>query len=259
VHRVIWGLVISVCLFAAVVGAQPVDTPDPDEAAIIKNIKIDPSPMRYWQLSRVRARHAAKLYQSWQRNGQAKEYQKALFYARSAAQLQPDWDEPWLLLGMIYAEMKADRDAMEAAAAALIKAVDANPANGRAQILLAQVLLEQGRYWSAIEQYQSLIAKNKAMQNGTVISQLTFCYIADGRVQAGLDYLLQLLQDESYQGDRDWVRICAAVLLKTRGDRNKAVNLLESVYLPDLEKRHGSENPKVKQIKYLIGSWKEER
>jgi lipopolysaccharide biosynthesis regulator YciM len=259
VHRVIWGLVIFVLLFAPSVGAEQISKLYPDEEAIIDRLQKDPSPLDYWQLSRVRLQHAAKLYQSWQRNGQAGEYQKALFYAQSAAELQPDWDEAWLLSGMIYAEMKADRDAMEAAAAALIKAVDANPANGRAQILLAQVLMEQGRYWSAIEQYQSLIGKNKAMQNGTVISQLAFCYIADGRIQAGLDYLLQLLKDESYQGDQDWVRICAAVLLKARGDRNKAVNLLESIYLPDLEKRCGSDNPKVKQIKYLIGAWKEER
>jgi hypothetical protein len=55
------------------------------------------------------------------------------------------------------------------------------------------------------------------------------------------------------------VGICRTVLLKAQGDKEKAVNILEFFYLPDLEKRNGSTDPKVKQIKYLIKSWKEER
>lgn len=253
-ERIVSLILCFLFLFSVVVGANTEFEPYQDELEIMNKIKNDANPIYYWQLSQVRLKHAARLYQSWQNNGDAKDFQRALIYAESASDLQPDWDEAWLLEGMLYAELKSDHKALEKAVAALIRAVDINPANGRAQMILAQLLMEQGRFWSAIEQYQSLIAKNKAMQNGTIISQLTFCYIADGRVQAGRDYIERLLKDEQYEGDKDWLKISRAVLFKAQGDKGQAVNILESS-LNNIKEVEKSDSAKVKEMEYLLKRW----
>jgi lipopolysaccharide biosynthesis regulator YciM len=207
-----------------------------DEAKVVSQIEKEktPSTILLWQLGSIRLKHAAELYKGWKLNKKAKDFQKALIYAESSTKLGPDNDEAWLLLGMLYSEMKAEPEAMGNAADALVHAVDINPANGRAQLLLAQVLMEQGRYWSAIEQFKMLIEESEAMRTPALLSQLTFCYIADGRVQAGLDYILKA--PEMTKGDsnaklrwRNWKMINQAVLMRAKGDKD-AGNFLKVMF-----------------------------
>jgi lipopolysaccharide biosynthesis regulator YciM len=240
-------------------------TPFPDEEKIMTKIKekklASPLPLFIWQLSRIRLKHAAELYKEWKQNNTAEDFQRALVYAESATELSPDWDEAWLLLGMLYSEMKATPAAMERAADVLVKAVDVNPSNGRAQLLLAQVLMEQGRYWSAIEQYKMLIENSEAMRTGTVLSQLTFCYIADGRVQAGLDYLSNLPDLRENNSSKkpawnNWKEINQAVLMKAKGDE-KADDHLRFAFFqenPSLTVRDEYE----RYAKYLLTLWEKE-
>jgi|GEM_PF-2437872 tetratricopeptide (TPR) repeat protein len=238
-------------------------TPFPDEEKIMAKIKEKKtsSPLLIWQLSRIRLKHAAELYKEWKQNNIAEDFQRALVYAESSTELSPDWDEAWLLLGMLYSEMKATPAAMERAADALVKAVDVNPANGRAQVLLAQVLMEQGRYWSAIEQYKMLIENSEAMRTGTVLSQLTFCYIADGRVQAGLDYLSELpdLRENNLSRKSAWINwkeINQAVLMKAKGDE-KADDHLRFVFFQE-NPSHTVRDEYERYAKYLLTLWEKE-
>jgi len=148
---------------------------------------------------------------------------------------------------------------MELAAEALINAVEVNPTNARAQMLLANVLLEQGRFYSAIEQYKSLFAKNENMINGLTITPLTIAYIADGRIEAGIIYLEEMaeLYPENYS-----IGIGRAVLLKSSGKivaarkvlneillDNEIMISLGSTYLSSTEKNY---------ILDLLDSWEEE-
>ncbi len=186
------------------------------------------SAVEYQPLASERLQQAALFYDRWQKSGNAEPFQQAIVYAASAAEIRPDWDEPWLLLGMLYSELKADQDAMELAAEALINAVDANPANARAQMLLANVLLEQGRFYSAIEQYKSLFAKNKNMINGLTITPLTIAYIADARIEAGIIYLEEL---EELYPENCSIRIGRAVLLKSSGKIGEARKVLNEILI----------------------------
>jgi tetratricopeptide (TPR) repeat protein len=217
------------------------------------------SPIEYHQLAAERLQEAALFYDRWQNNGDAESFQQAIVYAASAAEIRPDWDEPWLLLGMLYSEMKTDQGAMELAAEALINAVEVNPANSRAQMLLANVLLEQGRFYSVIEQYKSLFAKNEKMINGINITPLTIAYIADGRIEAGIIYLEEL---EELYPDNYSIRIGRAVLLKSSGiigEARKVLNeilidneimiSLGSTYLSSIERNY---------ILDLLDRWEEE-
>ena len=258
-------LIISgMLIFVSNASAQTDHKLFPDEEKVVTEIAKEetPSALLLWQLGSIRLKHAAELYKTWKQNKQAEDFQKALIYAESSTELSPDNDEAWLLLGMLYSELKATPEAMEKAADALVNAVDINPANGKAQLLLAQVLMEQGRYWSAIEQFKMLMEKNEAMRTPMVLSQLTFCYIADGRIQAGLDYVRNA--PEITEGDStaklqwtNWKRINQAVLERAQGKRKDAINLLKFIFFYRDESLT-VRNKTDEYAKHLITLWERE-
>ncbi|MBN1957776.1 MAG: hypothetical protein JW773_06205 [Desulfuromonadales bacterium] len=234
----------------------------PDEEKVVAQIEKEKtsSPLLLWQLSRIRLRHAAQLYKNWQQNSRVDDYQKALLYAESSVHLMPDNDDAWLMLGLLYSEMKTTPEAMEKATDALVHAVVINPANGRAQLLLAQVLMEQGRYWSAIEQFKMLMAESETMWTPAVLSKLTFCYIADGRIQAGLDYISHLpeMTAGDATGRRRWDRwkiINQAVLMRAKGDEHAAdyLKILFSINDPSLD----PQNDSLEYARYLLALWEQ--
>lgn len=205
------------------------------------------SPIEYHEIAEERLQLSALFYERWQNSGKPEAFQQAVVYASSAARIRPEWDEPWVLLGSLYAELKADQKAMELAVEALLNAVEVNPANARAQIMLANVLLEQGRFYSAIEQYKSLFAKNNNMITGITITPLTIAYIADERTEAGINYLRELLQ---LYPDNYYLKVGLAVLLKNNGKRSEALNILSEMIMTE----YLTENDKLSQDqeKYLI-------
>ncbi len=257
-------IICGMLMFVSNASAQTDYKLFPDEEKVVSQIEKnkEKSPLLLWQLGSIRLKHAAELYKNWKQNRQAEDFQKALIYAESSTELSPDNDEAWLLLGMLYSEMKTAPEAMEKAADALVNAVDINPANGKAQLLLAQVLMEQGRYWSAIEQYKMLIEKNEAMRTPMVLSQLTFCYIADGRIQAGINYVSKA--PEIIKGDStakllwtNWKCINQAVLEKAQGKRKDAINLLKFIFFFN-DDTLTVKNKTDEYAKHLITLWENE-
>ncbi|TWI66926.1 hypothetical protein LZ24_02825 [Desulfobotulus alkaliphilus] len=195
----------------------------PDEAMLLAMIEKEPSPCLYAELAEVRGRHAASCYGRWLESGQISDLQKAIYYAASAAELRPDWDQPRVLLAMIYAEFSGDRETLEMATELLIEAVDINPANGPAQLMLAQILMKQGRFWSAIEQYDSLFVKSPAMITPVNTAPLALCYILDGRIQAGILHFDRLAAEHP---DHPAVAVGQAVLLRHGDQVERARNIL---------------------------------
>lgn len=260
-------LFTSISLYSSsVMAEQPLmarNTPlSPDEKQVITQLEKDktPSPLLLWQLGTIRLKHAAQLYKNWQQNLREDDYQKAILYAESSVKLMPDNDDAWLMLGLLYSEMKAIPEAMEKATDALVHAVVINPANGRAQLLLAQVLMEQSRYWSAIEQFKMLMAESETMWTPAVLSQLTFCYIADGRIQAGLDYISNI--PEMTAGDAAarchwdrWKIINQAVLMRAKGDKHAAsyLRIIFSINAPSSD----ANNDSLEYARYLLALWEQ--
>src|SRR6056297_1666502 len=70
---------------------------------------VELSPVEYHQLAAERLQQAALFYDRWQNGSDAENFQQAIVYAASAAEIRPGWDEPWLLLGILYSELKADQ------------------------------------------------------------------------------------------------------------------------------------------------------
>ncbi|WP_022668160.1 tetratricopeptide repeat protein [Desulfospira joergensenii] len=265
VGKLVFPLLIFMIFLASPVWPGNDISPGQDEKALLAGMGPSPSADDLEKLGRIRLQSAAARYKKWHRSGNEEDYAGALVYAKSAVTLLPDSDEVWLLLGMIRSELKADPSAMAASTDALIRAVDINPANGRAQLLLAQVLMEQGRYWSSIEQFKMLIAGSKAMRTGTVLSQLTFCYIADGRIQAGLNYIQSLNKTVPLRTSSaaklewlEWQLINTAVLMRARGDRKDAIGFLNLMfYYGGREDANPQRTDgRIRQVNYLLSLWK---
>jgi tetratricopeptide (TPR) repeat protein len=223
--RVLVTLVILVIIGSeeASAAAAPEKTLPRDEAAILAEIEQGPAPHLYAELAEWRGREAAVRYEQWRETGRSDDLQQAIHYAASAVDLRPDWDLPRVLLGMIYAQFTGDRETLELATEVLIEAVDLNPANGPAQLLLAQVLMQQGRFWSAIEQFESLFAKSPAMITPINTAPMALCYVLDGRILAGIRYFDQLAAAHPRQPA---VVTALAVLLRQGGEGARAKALM---------------------------------
>jgi tetratricopeptide (TPR) repeat protein len=221
-----------------------------EEAALLEKMQEAPTATLYAELGRLRLQTAARFYGEWEKDHKSVNLQQALIYADSASRLSPDWDKPWTLLGMIHATLRSDRGALELSTEALIRAVDINPANGPAQLLLAQVLMQQGRLWSAIEQYKSLFAKNEAMITGINTAPLAMCYVLDGRTQAGMLYFQELAKKYPKKTS---VLIAQAILQRHGGKPNDALALLNQIAT-----RSNTPAGERDYAKTLIVKWKKE-
>jgi tetratricopeptide (TPR) repeat protein len=249
-HSVVVAVLLTLagafCLPAAAFADPPRALPA--ETLLLEKIHRNPSPLLYAELARLRAEQAALLYRQWESRQNPADLRQALVYADSAARLAPEWDRPWALLGMIHARLRPDEEALELAAEALIRAVEINPANGPAQLLLAQVLMDQGRFWSAIEQYESLFARSEAMITGMNTAPLALCYLLDGRIRAGMDYFDALA---AQYPRRAAVLLARAVLYKHGGRQPEAMAMLGAIA--------GSADAGAEMRKYagnLLADWK---
>jgi tetratricopeptide (TPR) repeat protein len=210
----------------------------------------DNQPFLYQRLGELRLKIAAYNYSRYlSDSSDSRSLFKALEYSASAAELLKDSDQSWLVFGLILSEFKNEKEMLEKAGQAFIKAAEINPANGQAQQLLAQNLMEQGRFWSAVEQYKNLFNKDLSMLTGTNISNLTLAYIADGRVEAGLNYLNELLKKDP---NNFYINISLAVLYQNLGYRDVSELIIETLMLN--EDRLTS-NQKL-YIENLLVKWK---
>lgn len=215
--------------------------------------KLNPQqeqPFLYLQLGELRLKLAAYNYSKFRSDRtQSSSLFKALEYSASAAELLEDSDQSWLVFGLVLSEFKGEKRMLERAGQAFIKAAEINPANAQAQQLLAQNLMEQGRFWSAVEQYKNLFNKDKSMLTGTNISNLTLAYIADGRMEAGLNYLNELQKKDP---DNLYINTSLAVLYQNLGYTDVSQLIIETLMLN--EERLTS-NEKI-YLENLLQKWK---
>ena len=186
-------------------------------------------PFLYLQLGELRLKIAAYNYSRYRSDStDSKALYKALEYSASAAELLQESDQSWLLFGLVLSEFKSEKEMLEKAGEAFIRAAEINPANAQAQQLLAQNMLEQGRFWSAVEQYKNLFAKDISMLTGINISNLTLAYIADGRMEAGLNYLGEL---QKRAPNNFYINTSMAVLYQNLGCRDVSELIIETLML----------------------------
>lgn len=213
-------------------------------------IPEDNQPFLYQRLGEMRLKIAAYNYSRYRSDSSdSRSLFKALEYSASAAELLKNSDQSWLVLGMVLSEFKSEKEMLEKAGQAFIQAAEINPANGQAQQLLAQNLMEQGRFWSAVEQYKNLFNKDQSMLTGTNISNLTLAYIADGRMEAGLNYLNELQKKDP---NNFYINTSLAVLYQNLGYNEVSELILETLMLN--EERLTS-NQKL-YIENLLAKWK---
>lgn len=185
-------------------------------------------------------RCAAQDYEKWSQSGLPVYFHNALFHVDSAIAINAERGEYWFLRGILYAALNSDALSMAKATESLIHAVELNPDHGRARLLLARVLQEQGKFLLAAEQYRLLIEKEPQKATGLVVAPLALCYVADHRIKEGITYFKNL----SLQYPRSVaIATSLAVLLKSDNQTVLAKKELQRVISlktgPDAERTYG--------------------
>lgn len=158
----------------------------------------DLADMEYAQARELLLDAMLDAYAHWQASGSYEDFEETLQLAGILTQWDPQCFEAWFVTGQLLAELKDDPEALEAAADALIISLDLAPDVLEAQLLLAQVLLEQGRFFSAADQYKFIIGRfGDELITGLVTAPLALAYAADGRTAAGILFFEELLTEHA--------------------------------------------------------------
>lgn len=194
-------------------------------------------------------RCAARDYEKWSQSGLPVYFHNALFHVDSAIAIDAERGEYWFLQGILYAALNSDALSMAKATESFIRVLELNPDHGRARLLLARVLQEQGKFLLAAEQYRLLIEKEPQKATGLVVGPLALCYIADDRIKNGITYFKNL----SLQYPRSAaIATSLAVLLKSDNQTALAKKELQRVISgktgPDAERTY---------VRDLLNEWDE--
>ncbi len=182
--------------------------------------------VRYPALAFNLLQQAEHDYRLWKETKDPERFQRALFNVESALAVEPEKSELWFFQGVLLSELKADPESMQLALTSFLKAVSLNPEHGRAQVMLAQTLFNNGLYTEAIAQIHFLFNKDSNMITPQFTSLLATSYIAAGQSKKGSQYFLSasFLHPQSVD-----IKIALAVLLKDQGQTTNALNSLQLV------------------------------
>ncbi|RJR35858.1 MAG: tetratricopeptide repeat protein [Desulfobacteraceae bacterium] len=205
---------------------------------------------RHPSLARFLFEQALRDWEKYLQTERAPFFQRALFHVDSAVNIEPEESEYRFLQGMLLSSMKNDPEAMIRATDSLIRTVELDPGHGRAQLLLAQILQEQGSFFSAAQQYRFLVERDPNMVTGVVTAPLAACYVASGQTDEGIEFFAVLV--ERYP-DSASARTCLAVLLKSGRRTKEAVDTLSIL----VEKKLGTKEEQ-EHAGRLLGSWRKE-
>ena len=162
----------------------------------------------------------------WQDSRSYEDFEETLLLAAVLTQWDPQCFEAWFVTAQLLAELKDDPKSLEAATDALIQTLDLVPDFLEAQLLLAQVLMEQGRFYSATDQYKFIIERfGEELITGLVTAPLALAYVADGRTVAGIIYFEKLLADHGTAA----VLLPLAVLYGVDQQLRKAMDYVQQV------------------------------
>jgi lipopolysaccharide biosynthesis regulator YciM len=177
---------------------------------------------------------AVEDWDKWQVTSRPDLFHRAVLNIESAINIEPEQSDYWFFRGVLYSHMKASEEALITATQSFTNALEMEPTNVRAKLMLAQMLLEQRRFLAAGEFYKSLIEQHPDLVSGTVIGPLALTYVGDGRVAEGITYFEKLVEEHS---DSASAHIALALLLRRDGRDVDARRQLLTVIL----KKHGSE------------------
>lgn len=207
-------------------------------------------PTSYPALAFTLLQQAEHDYQLWRQQGGPERFQRALFNIESALTIEPEKSELWFFQGLLLSELKGDAAIGEQALTSALKAVQLNPEHGRAQVLLAQLLFNQGRFEHAVKQIHYLFAKDAGLQNAQLISLLAASYIAADQANKGSRYFLGKVISLP---DSAPAKLALAILFKDQGKLEVAKKTLKSLLdQPDISQENKD------YARSLLNQWQQE-
>ncbi|HBC87552.1 MAG TPA: hypothetical protein DCZ94_11400 [Lentisphaeria bacterium] len=154
-------------------------------------------------------------------------YLKSISYAESAAVIEPSNARYSILAGKLYSQIGNDYDSQLAAEGYLLKALEADPGNIQASLLLSDCYFRQERFASAAELLEKILQSNPALANNPpVIKSLSMCYLLDSQAEKGCASLQRILKNSP---DNETARISLATLKFKMGKKDEAEAELRKV------------------------------
>jgi tetratricopeptide (TPR) repeat protein len=182
-------------------------------------------------------------FEAFETNRNPDTWKAGMEAAQQAITLQPDTADYWRLVGYGYS-LGADQSELGSAYAeeAFSKAIELDPNNAGARMLLAGVLIRREAWSMAMDQVEAALSIKPELATTAVIADLTGMYLADAQAARGIDFLNGFLKANRRAVS---ARLGLAILYKENGDRGQARSLAEAVALDPNAPREDAEHAKA--------------
>ena len=170
---------------------------------------------------------ALEALEAFEKTQQSEALAKALEAAEQATQLDASVADYWRTLGYAYSlAAKASHVAAVMAENALEKAIQLDPGETAARMLLARLLIERGSHSRALDNLEAALERKLDLAATAVIADMCRAYIIDRQAPRGARFLAALAVKYP---KAPAVRLGLAVMLNETGRKAEALPLLERV------------------------------
>lgn len=170
----------------------PTYEPFADEKALLETIKLDPSTTHHRALAALRRKYVAVLRSMAAGDTKSAAFQRAVLYAESAAKLDPENVDGWMMYGATLLAAP-DWPLTQSIAEEVFRLVlDIEPKNTDAAVYLGQALFNQQRFDAARAQWTHVFRSFPKTATPERMGPLNMAIILSGEVEDGIDLFRDL-------------------------------------------------------------------
>jgi tetratricopeptide (TPR) repeat protein len=174
-------------------------------------------------------------------------YSLAVRYAESATRLSPGVGAYWSLLGSLYTKMDGIPLAELMAEEAFSTAIDLDPADHRARLLLSELFYSQGNYAMSLDQMEMIVSQDSKTAEPSLLFVMLNAYLLDHQQDRGIGFFKNLVKTRPWDANP---RFLLAILLNEQGETDAAIEELRKVIV-----RSGVSQENRLYARQLIDSW----
>lgn len=200
--------------------------PFKDEEIAMAEFNETPTEISRKKLAMIREAYALNYAISGEKESDPEALEFALLYAESAAELDPENANYWILAGELLMKFKGNIVAIAEANECFEKAVDLDPTSTTALLLLGQTQFAVGMYREALDNFEDALERDIDIADTKLISVMTFSYIRGKEDERGIRFFADLLEKDPAI---DSARLSLGVLLYNRGNTAQAAEEIKKV------------------------------
>lgn len=208
----------------------PAHRPFPDEMEAMAALEAADTPLNRVALAAVRHKHALGYHAAFKTNGDPEMLRWALWYAHSAAHLDPENAHAWRLLGAMSYHHRVSLTAEAQAMDALARTVALDPIDAGSRILLADLYKDKGLWAQAVDVLEGGFLADLPVARSTMTERLVLACMMGDLSRRGVAFFDELLAQEPDAAD---LRLARAMLLRHHYKNDEAMADVEAVLLAD--------------------------